>query len=132
MSENKSTTKDEPLKIDEVTEKEIKEKALTNILDIIKFELKEDEENFKMLPLSDFQKEELLFDYLKEDKKELFKKYEDVRTIYDIQKKKELEQKKLENLQSIIDSTECYLAQSAGQTGEELEKEWENRLSPDN
>jgi len=121
MSENKSTTKEEPLKIDAVTEKEIKEKALTNILDIIKFELKEDEENFKMLPLSDFQKEELLFDYLKEDKKELFKKYEDVRTIYDIQKKKEIEQIKIENLQSIIE-----------ETGEELEKEWKNRLSPDN
>jgi hypothetical protein len=124
MSENKSTTKEEPLKIDAVTEKEIKEKALTNILDIIKFELKEDEENFKMLPLSDFQKEELLFDYLKEDKKELFKKYQDVRSIYDIQKKKELEQQKLESLVSIMEAT-----------GEELQKEeddteWEKRLSP--
>jgi hypothetical protein len=122
MSENKSTNIEEPLKIDSVTEKEIKEKALTNILDIIKFELKEDEENFKMLPLSDFQKEELLFEYLKDDKKELFEKYQEVRSIYDIQKKKEIEQLKLDNLQSIMQ-----------ETGEELEKEeqaWEDRLSP--
>ena len=119
MSENKSTNIEEPLKIDAVTEKEIKEKALTNILEIIKFELKEDEENFKMLPLSDFQKEELLFEYLKDDKKELFEKYQNVRSIYDIQKKKEIEQLKLDNLQSIMQ-----------ETGEELEKEWEDRLSP--
>lgn len=122
MSENKSTNIEEPLKIDAVTEKEIKEKALTNILDIIKFELKEDEENFKMLPLSDFQKEELLFEYLKDDKKELFEKYQNVRSIYDIQKKKEIEQLKLDNLQSIME-----------ETGEELEKEeqaWKDRLSP--
>ena len=122
MSENKSTNIEEPLKIDAVTEKEIKEKALTNILDIIKFELKEDEENFKMLPLSDFQKEELLFEYLKDDKKELYEKYQNVRSIYDIQKKKEIEQLKLDNLQSIME-----------ETGEELEKEeqaWEDRLSP--
>jgi hypothetical protein len=122
MSENKSTNIEEPLKIDAVTEKEIKEKALTNILEIIKFELKEDEENFKMLPLSDFQKEELLFEYLKDDKKELFEKYQNVRSIYDIQKKKEIEQLKLDNLQSIME-----------ETGEELEKEeqaWKDRLSP--
>lgn len=122
MSENKSTNIEEPLKIDAVTEKEIKEKALTNILEIIKFELKEDEENFKMLPLSDFQKEELLFEYLKDDKKELFEKYQNVRSIYDIQKKKEIEQLKLDNLQSIME-----------ETGEELEKEeqaWKERLSP--
>ena len=122
MSENKSTNIEEPLKIDAVTEKEIKEKALTNILEIIKFELKEDEENFKMLPLSDFQKEELLFEYLKDDKKELFEKYQNVRSIYDIQKKKEIEQLKIDNLQSIME-----------ETGEELEKEeqaWEDRLSP--
>jgi len=119
MSENKSTNIEEPLKIDAVTEKEIKEKALTNILEIIKFELKEDEENFKMLPLSDFQKEELLFEYLKDDKKELFEKYQNVRSIYDIKKKKEIEQLKLDNLQSIMQ-----------ETGEELEKEWEDRLSP--
>ena len=49
-------------------EKEIKEKALTNILEIVKFELEEEAKNFKMLPLSDFQKEEVLFDYLKNQK----------------------------------------------------------------
>ena len=125
MSVNKSTNEEEPQKlmIDKEIEKEIKEKALTNILDIVKFELKEEQNNFNLLPLSDFQKEELLFDYLKDkpEYKELIKKYNDVREIYNLQKKKEKEQKKLESLVSIME-----------ETGEELEKEWEKRLSPDN
>lgn len=125
MSVNKSTNEEEPQKamIDEEIEKEIKEKALTNILEIVKFELKEEQDNFNLLPLSDFQKEELLFNYLKDkpEYQELIKKYNDVREIYDLQKKKEKEQKKLESLVSIME-----------ETGEELEKEeqWENRLSP--
>lgn len=134
MSVNKGTNEEEPKKamIDEEIEKEIKEKALTNILQILKWELKEDENNFNLLPLSDFQKEELIFDYLKDNHQyeELIKKYNDVRKIYDLQKQKEKEQKKLESLMSIMDSTKCYLARSAGETGEELEEEWEKRLSP--
>ena len=134
MSVNKGTNEEEPKKamIDEEIEKEIKEKALTNIFEILKWELKEDENNFNLLPLSDFQKEELIFDYLKDNDQyeEIIKKYNDVRKIYDLQKQKEKEQKKLESLMSIMeetgeeleDSTECYLAQSAG--------EWEKRLSP--
>jgi len=128
MSVNKGTNEEEPKKamIDEEIEKEIKEKALTNILEILKWELKEDENNFNLLPLSDFQKEELIFDYLKDNPsyEELIKKYNDVRKIYDLQKQKEKEQKKLESLVSIME-----------QTGEELQKEedeieWEKRLSP--
>ena len=128
MSVNKSTNEEEPQRamIDEEIEKEIKEKALTNILEILKWELKEDENNFNLLPLSDFQKEELIFDYLKDNPsyEELIKKYNDVRKIYDLQKKKEKEQKKLESLASIMEAT-----------GEELQKEedeieWEKRLSP--
>jgi len=128
MSVNKGTNEEEPKKamIDEEIEKEIKEKALTNILEILKWELKEDENNFNLLPLSDFQKEELIFDYLKDNPsyEELIKKYNDVRKIYDLQKKKEKEQKKLESLVSIME-----------ETGEELQKEedeieWEKRLSP--
>ncbi len=128
MSVNKGTNEEEPKKamIDEEIEKEIKEKALTNILEILKWELKEDENNFNLLPLSDFQKEELIFDYLKDNPsyEELIKKYNDVRKIYDLQKQKEKEQKKLESLASIMEAT-----------GEELQKEedemeWEKRLSP--
>jgi hypothetical protein len=128
MSVNKGTNEEEPKKamIDEEIEKEIKEKALTNILEILKWELKEDENNFNLLPLSDFQKEELIFDYLKDNPsyEELIKKYNDVRKIYDLQKQKEKEQKKLESLVSIMEAT-----------GEELQKEedeieWEKRLSP--
>jgi len=128
MSVNKGTNEEEPKKamIDEEIEKEIKEKALTNILEILKWELKEDENNFNLLPLSDFQKEELIFDYLKDNPsyEELIKKYNDVRKIYDLQKQKEKEQKKLESLVSIME-----------ETGEELQKEedeieWEKRLSP--
>jgi hypothetical protein len=100
MSENKSSNNKEPSNfnpIDKKTEKEIKKKAITNILEIIKFELKEDQENFFKLPLSDFQKEELLFEMLS-DKEELYKKYQDARSIYDEQQKKEEENKILENL----------------------------------
>ena len=91
--------------IDDQIEREIKEKALTNILDIVKFELKEEQENFKMLPLSDFQKEELLFDYLKDKKNynEIYSKYQDVRAIYDQQKKQK--EKDYKSLQQIKEET---------------------------
>jgi len=108
--------------IDDQIEREIKEKALTNILDIVKFELKEEEENFKMLPLSDFQKEELLFDYLKDNKNynELYSKYQDVRAIYNQQKKQK--EKDYKSLQQIKEET--------AQELEEEEDKWDERLSP--
>lgn len=148
MSEIKSTNEDEPQNIeivdptslnsnreisphaeyakyiDDKIENEIKEKALTNILEVIKFELKEEEENFKMLPLSDFQKEELLFDYIKNEQKnnELYSRYQDVRAIYDEQKKQKLEKEKHNSLKAIMEETAREL--------EEEENEWVKRLSP--
>lgn len=104
MALNNGTYKDEEIKmmIDQETEEEIKEKALTNILDVVKWELEEDKQNFDMLPLSDFQKEELLFNYLKDDKKELYELYSNIRTTYDIHKEK---QKKYDSLYKIMDET---------------------------
>ena len=112
MSNNTSTIINEPSGTNEETNKEkinkylddeIKEPALTNILEVVKWELKEDEENFNLLPLSDFQKEELLFDYLKndDDKKELYKIYNNIRSIYDINKEKT---KKYETLYNIMEN----------------------------
>lgn len=137
MSENKSTNDPEPENfnpIDKKLEKEIKKKAITNILEVIKFELKEDHENFFKLPLSDFQKEELLFEMLK-DKEELYKKYQDARSIYDEQQKKEEENKILENLLEEGEEPEVLdldlICDKRGDKPTEQEDEqWEKRLSP--
>lgn len=137
MSENKSTNDPEPEKFNPITkelEKEIKKKAITNILEVIKFELKEDHENFFKLPLSDFQKEELLFEMLK-DKEELYKKYQDARSIYDEQQKKEEENKILENLleegeePEVLD-LDLILDKRGDKPTEKGDEQWEKRLSP--
>jgi len=137
MSENKSTNDPEPENfnpIDKKLEKEIKKKAITNILEVIKFELKEDHENFFKLPLSDFQKEELLFEMLK-DKEELYKKYQDARSIYDEQQKKEEENKILENLleegeePEVLD-LDLILDKRGDKPTDKGDEQWEKRLSP--
>jgi len=135
MSENKSTNDDKPKKepsIDEETESEIKKKAITNILEIIKFELKEDQENFFKLPLSDFQKEELLFEMLKKDKEELYKKYQETRSLYELQQKKEKENKLLETLQAEDDAEVLDLDLILDKRGDKKNEpdDWEKRLSP--
>ena len=49
--------------------KQQENEALTDILKALKFKTKEDERVFNLLPLTDLQKEQLLFDTLPELKK---------------------------------------------------------------